>query len=246
MSEPIRPDMKINGDGSLSGGVYGTVTINGAGTVNGDLDAVTYKVNGTASSNGRVLAQSITVNGSATFNGTVQANAMTVNGDASVREGAGIGRLLVRGNLTVAGGMALHEADVKGFLKINGDCEAESFVGEGGFTIGGLLNAGVVDIKVYGPCSAKEIGGERIVVRRPGSGLSSLTQLFTFWAEKRLTAETIEGDSVWLENTIAKVVRGRNVTVGAGCVIDLVEYAESFTPTEGAQVKDVRRSAPSA
>lgn len=246
MSEPIRPDMRINGDGSLSGGTYGTVTVNGAGSVNGDLDAVTYKINGTATSNGRVLAQSITVNGSGTFNGPVQANAMTVNGDASIRDGAGVGRLLVRGNLTVVGGMALHEADVKGFLKIGGDCEAESFVGEGGFTIGGLLNAGVVDIKVYGPCSAREIGGERIVVRRPGSGLASLTQLFTFFAEKRLTAETIEGDSVWLENTTAKIVRGRNVTVGAGCVIDFVEYAETFTPGEGAQVKDVRRSAPSA
>ncbi|MGV8082086.1 MAG: polymer-forming cytoskeletal protein [Coriobacteriia bacterium] len=246
MSEPIRSDMKINGDGSLSGGTYGTVTINGAGSVNGDLDAVTYKINGTATSTGRVLAQSITVNGSGTFNGPVQANAMTVNGDASVRGGVGIGRLLVRGNLSVSGGMALHEADVKGFLKTGGDCEAESFIGEGGFTIGGLLNAGVIDIKVYGPCSAREIGGERIVIRRPGSGLSSLTQLFTFWAEKRLTADTIEGDSIWLENTTAKVVRGRDVTVGAGCVVDVVEYTETFTPAEGAQVKDVRRAAPSA
>ena len=60
-------------------------------------------------------------------------------------------------------------------------------------------------------------------------------------AEKRLTAETIEGDVVWLENTTAKVVRGKNVTVGPGCVVDLVEYAESYTPAGAPQVREARQ-----
>ena len=50
----------------------------------------------------------------------------------------------------------------------------------------------------------------------PPRALGSLTGLLTIWAEKRLTTETIEGDVVWLENTTAKVVRGKNVTVGTG------------------------------
>ena len=244
MTNSARADMKINGDGSLSGGTYGAVTINGAGTVNGDIDAINFKINGTGTSNGRVVAQSVTVNGSGTFNGEVQANEMTVNGDASIRDGAGIGRLVVKGNLSVGGGIAAHQIEVRGFLKTGGDCQAESLVGEGGFTVTGLLNAGSIDVKVYGPCSAREIGGERIVVRQPGSGFSSFTQLFTFLAEKRLTSETVEGDDVWLENTPAKTVRGRSITVGAGCVIDLVEYSGTYTPLAGAQVKEIRQVAP--
>ncbi|NTW28477.1 MAG: polymer-forming cytoskeletal protein [Coriobacteriia bacterium] len=244
MTDPARADMKINGDGSLPSGKYGAVTINGAGTVNGDIDAITFKINGTGTSQGRVVAQSITVNGSGTFNGEVQAGEMTVNGDASVRDGAGIGRLVVKGNLSVGGGIAAHQIEIKGFLKTGGDCEAESVTGEGAFTITGLLNAGVIDLKVYGPCSAKEMGGERIVVRQPGSGFSSFTQIFTFWAEKRLTADTIEGDDVWLEITTAKTVRGRNITVGSNCVIDLVEYSGTYTPLANAQVKEVRQIAP--
>jgi len=241
MADQSRTDIKTNGGGTFSGGAYADVTFNGSGTINGDVDAITYRVNGAGTANGRVKAQNITVNGTANFNGEVQANDLTVNGDASIRDGAGIGRITVKGNLAVGGGVAAHEVLLRGFLRVGGDCEAESFTGEGGFTVSGLLNAGNIDVTVHAPSSAREIGGERIVVRQPTGSLASLTGLLTIWAEKRLTAETIEGDVVWLENTTAKVVRGKTVTIGAGCIIDVVEYAESYTPTGAAQVKDARQ-----
>ena len=240
MADTMRSDMKINGDGSMSGGTYGAITINGAGSVNGDADATDVRINGAGTINGKLVAQSITVNGAGTFNGSVQANEMNVNGDASVRDGAGIGRFTIKGNASVGGGVAAHELVLRGFLKTGGDCEAESFSGEGGFTITGLLNAGTVDIKVYGPCSVREIGGEKITVRQP-AGFQSFTQIFTFWAEKRLTADTIEGDDIYLEATNAKTVRGTNVTVGQDCKIDVVEYAGSYQLAPGSMVGDARK-----
>lgn len=241
MADQTRTDIKTAGGGTFTGGTYGDVTFNGSGTMNGDVDAITFRVNGAGTSNGRVKAQSVTVNGTAGFNGEVQASEFVVNGDASIRDGAGIGRLSVKGNLSVGGGVAAHEIELRGFLRIGGDCQAESFTGEGGFTVAGLLNAGNIDIAVHGPSSAREIGGERIVVRQPSAAIGSLTGLLTIWAEKRLVAESIEGDVVWLENTTAKVVRGKNVTVGVGCIIDVVEYAESYTPGGAAQVKEARQ-----
>jgi cytoskeletal protein CcmA (bactofilin family) len=184
----------------------------------------------------------VTVNGTANFNGEVQAGAFTVNGDATIRDGAGFGRLVAKGNLGIGGSVAAHDIDLRGFLRIGGDCQAESLTGEGGFTIAGLLNSGNIDVVVQAPSSAREIGGERIVIRQPAGGLSSFTGLMTVFAEKRLTAESIEGDVVWLENTTAKVVRGKNVTVGTGCVVDLVEYAESYTPAGNAQVREARQA----
>ena len=243
MADQIRTDIKTAGGGTFTGGTYGDVTFNGSGTINGDVDAITFRVNGAGSTNGRVKAQSITVNGTAGFNGEVQANDMTINGDASIRDGAGIGKLVVKGNLSVGGGVSAHEVELKGFLRIGGDCDAEQFTGEGGFNVAGLLNAGNIDIMVHAPSTVREMGGERIVVRQPGGNIASFTGLLTLWAEKRLTAETIEADTVWLENTTAKVVRGKNVTVGAGCVIDLVEYADTYTPGGTAQVKEARQVA---
>ena len=243
MSDETRNDIKTAGGGTFAGGKYGEVIFNGSGTINGDVDAITYRVNGAGTSNGRVKAVSVVVNGTASFVGELQANELTVNGDANIRDGAGIGRLSVKGNLSVGGSVAAHQIDLRGFLRIGGDCDAEALTGEGGFTVGGLLNAGTIDLTVQAPCSAREIGGESIVIRQPTGSLASLTGLFTVFAEKRLTTETVEGDVVWLENTSAKVVRGKNVTVGSGCVIELVEYADSFTPVAGAQVKEARQVA---
>ena len=241
MSDEARTDIKTAGGGSFPGGMYGEVVFNGSGTINGDVDAIAYRVNGAGTSNGRVKSQSVTVNGTATFNGEVQANEFTVNGDATIRDGAGFGRLIAKGNLTIGGSVAAHEIDLRGFLRVAGDCQSESLTGEGGFTVAGLLNAGNIDVTVQSQSSAREIGGERIVIRQPSGGVSSFTGLLTVFAEKRLTAESIEGDVVWLENTTAKVVRGKNVTVGAGCVVDLVEYAESYAPAGAAQVKEARQ-----
>jgi len=243
MADETRADVKINGDGSLSGGAYGAVTINGAGTVNGDIDCLDYRVNGAGTHNGRLIAQGVTVNGTATFNGELQAIEMTVNGDTSVRDGAGIGKLTIKGNASFGGSIASHDVVVRGFLKTGGDCESESFNCEGAFTVAGLLNAGTVDVKLYGPCSAREIGGEKIIVRQPGSGFSSFTQIFTFWAEKRLTTDTIEGDDVTLEMTVAKTVRGRNVSIGEGCRVDLVEYSGTYAIAPGATVGEARQVA---
>ncbi len=241
MADDTRADVKINGDGSLSGGTYGAVTINGAGTINGDIDCTDYRVNGAGTHNGKLLAQTITVNGTGTFNGEVQANELNVNGDMNVRDGIGVGRLSIKGNASFGGSIASHDVVVRGFMKTGGDCQSEAFDCEGAFTVAGLLNAGSVDIKLYGPCSAREIGGERITVRQPGGGgLSSLTQIFTFWAEKRLTADSIEGDDVTLELTTAKTVRGRNINIGEGCRVDLVEYAGTYVVAPGATVGEAR------
>ena len=241
MSDQARNDAKIAGEGTLSGGSYGAITINGAGAINGDVDCATLRINGAGTANGRVKAESVTINGAGTINGEMQAAELNVNGDGSIRDGAGIGRLSIKGRCSVGGGLAAHDIDLKGELKVSGDCEAESVIGEGALVVGGLLNAGTIDMRVYAPCSAREIGGEKITVRQPGTGFQSFTQLFTFWADKRLTAETIEGDDVFLELTFAKTVRGRNVTIGDGCQIDLVEYSDNYSRVDGATVGEARK-----
>jgi cytoskeletal protein CcmA (bactofilin family) len=101
------------------------------------------------------------------------------------------------------------------------------FAARGIFEIGGLLNAGQLDIKLYRDCRAKEIGGEKIRIRK-----ASLLHAFSFFFKPsphaRLTASVIEGDDIYLENTTAKAVRGNRVTIGPGCKIGTVEYKEHF------------------
>lgn len=228
MDDTTRPNTKIAGVGDVTGGVYGEVTIAGAGTVRGDLDANALKVAGTADMQGTVTAKRVVVNGTATFNGDVQANEFTVSGTADVRGGLGVGVLKVAGSCTITGSVNAQRIEIRGTTKIAGDVQAESFEAQGVFSIGGLLNAGTVTVKLYGGSNAHDIGGETIDVR-----LGSAWAFLPFFGDRTLTADTIEGDTVYLENTRAKVVRGAKVEIGVGCEIDLIEYTDTLTGSAG-------------
>ncbi len=233
-----RSDVTVNGGGSIGPGTYATVTINGAGTVTGAIDCITMKINGAATCDGTVTATSIVVNGSGTFNQTVQAGEVTTNGDASFGTSAGIGRLKVKGRTAVAGGLAAREVDLRGTLKVDADLSCDTMTGEGVFTVAGLLNAGSVDVRLYGPCSAREIGGESVIITQSRSGFADIVNLFT---EKRLHVGTIEADTVTLENTTAQIVRGGNVVLGTGCDIAVVEYTGTYSQAADARVGEARQ-----
>jgi len=236
MSETLN-DAKIAGDGTIASGTYGTITINGAGTVTGDVQCRELKINGAGKCKGSVKADSITVNGASTFEGPVQSGEVQVNGSADLHAGMGVGRLLVRGTCGLDGGLAAHEVDLRGELRVGGDLTAEQFTGEGRFVVNGLLNADVIDLKLHGRSSAREIGGERITLRLP----EGFTSIFSMFSDRRLIADSIEADDVYLIDTIAKVVRGARVVLGEGCEIDLVEYTEKLERIAGAQVREERR-----
>lgn len=223
-----RPNSKIAGAGDMSGGVYGDVTIAGAGTVRGDVDAITFKVAGTADAYGMLTATTVSVSGTATFDGDVRAGTMTVSGTAEVRGSLKADLLKVAGSATIGGRVDAQRIEVRGTTKIGGDVQSEVFDAQGVFSVGGLLNAGTVNIRLYGGCDARDIGGERIEV-----ALGKTWAFLPFFGERNLTADSIEGDVVVLENTRAKVVRGGDVRIGDGCEIDLVEYTGSFVGASG-------------
>ncbi len=223
---------RIAGEGQLSGGDYGAVTINGAGSIKGDVSASRLRINGAGTADGSVKADSIVVNGTASFGHEVQASEFTVNGDASVTAGVGVSMLKVKGRFFVGGGLAAHDVDARGEFTVTGDVSADSFLGEGVFKIGGLLNADNIDIKLHAQSKAQEIGGQTVVVKQ-GTGLASV---FTFFAEKRLTVDIIEADDISLEFVTARVVRGGHVVIGEGCNIDVVEYTHDFKQHPGATV----------
>lgn len=231
------PDARINGDGTVTAGTYGTITLNGAGTVTGDIQCRELRVNGAGKCKGAVRADSVTVNGAGTFDGSIQASELIVNGSADIHAGVGAGRLKVAGTCAIDGGLAAREMDLRGEVRVGGDVEADSLTGEGRFAVNGMLNAGTIDLRIHGHCSANEIGCERMVLRVP----EGFTAIFSVFTDRKLTAQTIEGDELELINTTAKVVRGARVTLGEGCDIELVEYSDVLQKLAGARVREERK-----
>jgi cytoskeletal protein CcmA (bactofilin family) len=150
------------------------------------------------------------------------------------------GSVRAEGKLSVGKDTKVDRATIVGQMITRGKLEAESFVCSGYVEIEGSLNAGDIAIKMYGPCHAAEIGGEKINVRRGHEGpIGKIASAFfdTVGFNKAiLVAETIEGDDIYLEYTSAKVVRGGRVTLGKGCEIDRVEYRTDYKASDGTSV----------
>ena len=207
-------DLKIYGQGSSSGGKFKNVIIKGSGHIKGDTESVNVKIYGDGQFDGNLMAEdTISVKGQTEFNGELKT-----------------GNFKIQGEVQVKGEVFVDETSLTGNITTENNFNAENFKLEGGFTIKGLLNADKIKINMYWPCKVYEIGCSEIAVKKDAKisflGLKDMIKPNS--ENKILTCDNIEGDLIYLENTNAKIVRGKNVTIGAGCKIELVEYKDTF------------------
>ncbi len=211
-------DLKIYGQGSSSGGEFKNVIINGSGHIKGDTKCVNLKIYGEGQFDGNLKVEdTINIKGKTEFNGELK-----------------VENLKMQGEVQVKGEIFADDTSITGNITTDNDFNAEIFKLEGGFTINGLLNADKIKINIYWPCKVDEIGCSEIIVKKDIkiSFLGLKDMIKPVCNNKILTANIIEGDLIHLENTNAKIVRGKNVTIGAGCKIELVEYKENFKKDE--------------
>jgi cytoskeletal protein CcmA (bactofilin family) len=232
-----RGDLVINGFGSSNGGHFHHVTINGKGTINNDVECVEFECNGSGTVQGTVKANSAEVNGMAKILGNVNGQKLTVDGAAKIEQSVSVKKLKVSGKATVGGAVKAEDVVIKGRLTVEEDCEAETFKAESLFKIGGLLNAETIDIKLFGDCQAKEIGGETILVKKnKGSSLFGIFKPVT-----QLETDLIEGNKIEIEYTNAKVVRGNRIKIGPNCNIGLIEYTDELIVDKKASISESRK-----
>lgn len=233
----------IAGAGTLSGGTYERISVSGVGKAEGDVVAQEIHISGAGKFEGRAEAKEIHASGSVSFAKDVVADELKVSGSGKVEGRAEIKELKCSGSFRVAQSLSAEYVKVSGSLRVGGDLESEIFKASGGFEIGGLLSADRIEVELGGRCQAREIGGETISVRRGGWKdrgllLDGLVRLFVGGGTAELRASQIEGDDVFLEDTIADAVRGKRIEIGRGCRIGRVEYKESLKVDPNAEVKD--------
>ncbi|RAP73831.1 hypothetical protein [Paenibacillus montanisoli] len=210
MSTMNRPDFAISGVGSTAGGQFHRVELEGVSRVSGDLDCYSFSMNGMATVKGGVRSEErFKASGKLTVEGSVHAAVMELEGQMKVR-----------------GGVSCDVYRMNGFAKVYGDCSAQQCDVRGGMTVGGVLHADRLEIYLDGPVRAEVIRCRELRMKQGGGGsLKRFLQsiLPTSW-QAQLRADRIEGDDLELKETTAALVRGRRVTIGAGSVIDRVEY----------------------
>lgn len=197
-------DANFEGIGTISGGKYRKISVEGIGSIRGDIFAKEMSVEGVCKGRGNITAENMNIEG--VFSCT--------------------------GNINVS-----EIAEVTGMVKISGDFQSKDFNSSGSLKIDGLLSADNIELYLLDKNYIKEIGGENIsiaVKRKNG-----ITGLFR---KSKLEVESIEGDNIRLESVYCKNVRGTNVKIEAGCVIDTVECLGNLEIDDNASVKNIVRS----
>nr|WP_319373036.1 polymer-forming cytoskeletal protein [uncultured Methanobacterium sp.] len=216
-----RKDLKIYGSGISSGGEFNRISIMGEGIIHGYVKCSNLKVYGEGQLDGSVKS----------------ADYVSIKGETIVKGDLNAQKVKVQGEFEVSGDLLVDDAKIQGSILVGRDFNAETLNLEGGFTIQGMLNGDILRINLYWPSKVNEIGGSDISVKKSGKlSFLGIKNNIMSDGKNELTADVIEGDNVYLENTNARVVRGNNITIGPGCNIELVEYKENFKTDEKSEV----------
>ena len=146
-------------------------------------------------------------------------------------------------NLQLSGSMYARKelrgtnGSVSGSIYVDGDMEFEQLTISGAAEVSGLMNAESLTIHLGGSCEIGEIGGSEIFVDVPPRHAGFLAKLLGGFAVPTLKCGTIEGERIRLENTTCDTVRGKNVVIGPGCEIGLVEYSDELTVDPDSRVQ---------
>lgn len=236
-------DMRISGSGTVGAGEYDDVRISGSGRSEGLVRCKSIHVSGAYHGESIECIEEFHASGSAKNTGDVFAGSMSISGAYKCE-----GNITVKDSVHISGsfgcGKNLKAGELKiyGAVKVGGDIEAEHAVIRGGVRCSGLVNAEELEIYLGQSntgLKAGSIGGSKITVENTGTHHPGLIEKLFGWNSGSgllEVEESIEGDDIRLERTVAKTVIGRNVVIGEGCKIDLVQYTEGAVISPDAQI----------
>ena len=241
-----RQDIKIVGDNTSAGGLFNHVSVVGNGIFNSSVDCAYIKTTGDCTINGDLKTASGVVAGSIAIKGSLSAGIFKVAGNMTVDDNTSIKNLITHGNVTINGNISSEKIDANGYFTVEGNCNSDVFKSNSiVLKLNGLLNADDIDIYIYGNNFVKEIGGEKIMIKRGSESIFKRLKLIKSMiydvCKGNLTTDVIEGDEIYLEYTTAKAVRGKNVTIGRGCNIELVEYVDNFNQHNDSFIRESKK-----
>ncbi|AGB04748.1 hypothetical protein AciM339_0873 [Aciduliprofundum sp. MAR08-339] len=179
---------------------------------------------------GDVIAERISVSGALKSEGNIEAEMLRCSGSANI-EG-----YVISENLNAAG--VFKAKDLSGEnIKISGSVSSGKLKGES-IRIGGVIDAEQLEgeeIKIKLSKKKSRIGeiyGEEIRIECERG-------FFRKWSGK-LEVRKIEGEEIHIESVVADLVKGEEVIVDDGCVIETLE-AKEMKISKNARVKNVVR-----
>ena len=239
--------MNIAGVGVIPSGEFDEkISISGTGRLSGNLRCKGLSISGEASGAGDIVCDGkMSVAGSAHFKGYLRAETLWIAGSFRLEEGCTAQQdIRVAGAAHFGGAVKCGNLHSDGSIRLDAGAEAEEICLSHRTQSGGLLNAETVTLQLRGGTSCvASIGGSSIQVKNIGRrfSLRDLLQCGTQRYGFLKVEESIEGETVTLENTSAPVVVGDTVNIGKDCEIGRVQYTGQLEIHPEAKVGEVEK-----
>ena len=244
--------MNISGSGTILAGEYNQkISISGSGRIDGNIRGTDFSCAGSARGKGNIdCSGDVSVEGSMTLEGCLTGKTVRISGSGKIAESC-----TAKDKLKIAGSFKAKSAKAstlycEGSIIAEEGIEAEKARISGIINCAGLLNAESVEIVMEAHSSNKigSIGGSYIKIYPKirlqnirDSRMPLLSRLIGIanTTSEGITqiSESIEGDTIALENVKAPLVIGRIVAIGSGCEIGIVQYSEAIEIDPNAKVE---------
>jgi len=175
----------------------------------------------------------VKIEGVVTINSDITCKDMNIEGVCRVRGGIACGTGKIAGTTTIYGPVKAENISLQGMLKISGDFSCDSLKVDGTLDVEGVLSADDIDIFMASGCSAREVCGHSLKLRRRGS--SVFMSIFK-GRRNEFKADSVECDIVDIEHAKVNTILADRVVLGEGCEIGRVEYISSADISPKARV----------
>lgn len=228
--------MNWNEPTSVEGGIFEKIEVSAPITVTSSIEAneITIHKTGTLIVQGKVNAPFIRVSGILNIEDTLETEQLTIDSDAEliVSGDAITASIHNKGRLQTEGGLRSDKFDSAGVVVARGPINAKHFKSTGSLQLDNDLTAQETEIIVSEVSNIRYLNGGKVHVKAEREMLLFKDE------ESRLAVREIDGSLVTLENVVAELVRGDNVTIKNNCTIKSVEYTESYDYDESSDVHE--------
>ena len=225
---------KIDGIGTLNGGEYDRIEVDGIARLAGDVKAEFLAINGVMNGEGKLACGSMQCDGVCNLKGKLSAGNMKVDGTLNLKNGR-----LTAGELFCDGCITLNGAKLEG----------EKIICDGCLNTDSEICADLV--KVDGIVKAGERYGDEIVIHSGNKGKGRIKanidiNILGFQLKKSLaisSAKVLEATKVDIECVNADIVNGQYVRIGSGCIIQQVDCDKELYIARSAEIEKITGNA---
>ena len=179
--------------------------------------------------------ESVALTGVINITSSIASGDMTIEGVGTIHGHVDAARVGVNGTIKASGSVKSTDFSLHGLGKIAGDLVADRVEVNGSLSVVGMINAENIDIKMVNGCSAREVCGGSLTLRKNAS--ANILEIIT--AKRNFQCQSIECDDVDIEWANVDSVSGVMVKIGPNCNIGRLEYADGFYADPSSKIREI-------